>query len=293
MSTVKNQSKDPIIIIGMHRSGTSMLTRFLEESGVYLGNSLDINHESHYFIELNEWIFRQTNTTWDNPYNFQFVNESVLENIIRVCRYHMHSAKKVRYLGLRKAINYSSLKNLDFVWGWKDPRNSITLPIWKSIFPNAKVIHIYRNPIDVADSLKKREIQLEMNFKQNLKTSIKEKILFSNNVGYSFSIRTTEIEEGVKIWKEYMGYIDKYVNRYNDVFNIQYENFLDNPTDILKNLSSYLNIELSDELIADIVKQADPTRKYGFTRDRTLKELYIKEYKHDIILKKYGYGDII
>ncbi len=30
-------------------------------------------------------------------------------------------------------------------WGWKDPRNTFTLPMWLSIFPKARVLHVLRN----------------------------------------------------------------------------------------------------------------------------------------------------
>jgi hypothetical protein len=42
-------------------------------------------------------------------------------------------------------------------WGWKDPRNSITLPVWLKLFPDARVIHIVRNGVDVAESLYRRQ----------------------------------------------------------------------------------------------------------------------------------------
>ena len=37
---------NPIIIIGMHRSGTSMLSKILEDSDIFLGNNKDINNEA-------------------------------------------------------------------------------------------------------------------------------------------------------------------------------------------------------------------------------------------------------
>src|SRR5690606_33596327 len=33
------------------------------------------------------------------------------------------------------------------VWAWKDPRTSLTLPIWREVFPRAQVVHIIRNGI--------------------------------------------------------------------------------------------------------------------------------------------------
>ncbi len=41
-------------------------------------------------------------------------------------------------------------------WGWKDPRNTFTLPMWLKVFPNAKVIHVLRDKESVARSLMKR-----------------------------------------------------------------------------------------------------------------------------------------
>ena len=41
-------------------------------------------------------------------------------------------------------------------WGWKDPRNSLTLPFWLRLIPNLKVIICLRNPLEVARSLSVR-----------------------------------------------------------------------------------------------------------------------------------------
>jgi len=41
-------------------------------------------------------------------------------------------------------------------WGWKDPRSSITIPFWRSLLPDAKVVVCVRDPADVAASQRKR-----------------------------------------------------------------------------------------------------------------------------------------
>ena len=38
-------------------------------------------------------------------------------------------------------------------WGWKDPRNSLTLPFWMRLIPDLKVVICLRNPLEVAQSL--------------------------------------------------------------------------------------------------------------------------------------------
>ena len=42
------------------------------------------------------------------------------------------------------------------VWGWKDPRNSLTLPFWEDLLPGLKTLIIVRNPLEVAYSMRKR-----------------------------------------------------------------------------------------------------------------------------------------
>jgi GT2 family glycosyltransferase/glycosyltransferase involved in cell wall biosynthesis len=42
------------------------------------------------------------------------------------------------------------------VWGWKDPRNSLTLPFWRQLLPRLKTIVVVRNPLEVAYSMKER-----------------------------------------------------------------------------------------------------------------------------------------
>jgi hypothetical protein len=40
----------PVIILGMHRSGTTMVTKLLEEVGLFVGDRLDENHEAVLFL---------------------------------------------------------------------------------------------------------------------------------------------------------------------------------------------------------------------------------------------------
>src|SRR5262245_46248222 len=42
------------------------------------------------------------------------------------------------------------------VWGWKDPRNSLTLPFWQQLLPGLKTVIVVRNPLEVAHSMRER-----------------------------------------------------------------------------------------------------------------------------------------
>ncbi len=54
------RAKPPIIIVGMHRSGTSMISRILEELGIFMGKSKDANHKASFFHNLNNWLLQQS-----------------------------------------------------------------------------------------------------------------------------------------------------------------------------------------------------------------------------------------
>lgn len=139
-----------VCITGAHRSGTSMITRLLNLSGLYLGMDSDINihgtdnpegfWENLQFVKLNEEILSAHGGAWDMPpsliANWELTPEMTpfsdrAKQIIRPFEHHA-------------------------LWGWKDPRNSLTIEFWKNLLPEMKVLICLRNPLDVVRSLSKR-----------------------------------------------------------------------------------------------------------------------------------------
>ena len=76
--------KPPVIIIGMHRSGTTLLSKLLENAGIFMGNKKEINNEALFFLKFNEYIFKQASASWDSPINLKFTNNFFKENIKRI-----------------------------------------------------------------------------------------------------------------------------------------------------------------------------------------------------------------
>jgi hypothetical protein len=139
----------PCILIGMHRSGTSMLSSLLHACGVFMGNDWDQHHESIYFRRINENLLADQGSDWVLP---KCPDSSRLPNL--------STAGMIRQY-IKPHRDPTALVNLlrGGSWGWKDPRNTFTLDCWLRIFPNAKVIHIFRNGMDVALSLYQRSLQ--------------------------------------------------------------------------------------------------------------------------------------
>lgn len=146
MSQTAKSPTPPVLIVGVHRSGTSLLTRMLERIGLFVGKDLQGDHESGTFIQLNNLFFEKTDSSWDKP--------------------AYPSAKQIdaNIMGGFFRKNYEVIQQnfgpTDGLWGFKDPRTVTTLPLWKRLFPSAPIVYITRSPHDIARSLTTRHNQL-------------------------------------------------------------------------------------------------------------------------------------
>jgi len=142
---MSKEKPKPLIILGMHRSGTSCLAGTLEQAGVCLGivsyyNKYNKkgNKENTRIMNLNNKILEYNGASWDNP------------------------PKKTMWTKKHEtegqAIIYDLERNCNTLyWGFKDPRTLLLLSFWNKLIPDAKYIGTYRNPISVAKSLNTRK----------------------------------------------------------------------------------------------------------------------------------------
>ena len=141
-----------VCILGMHRSGTSLLTRMLNLIDVYLGPEQllmrpDFANPKGYWehdeiVSLNDEILRRLGGSWDEPPTFPpgWENAPAIDDL--------------KQRGRR--LIQDSFANVE-TWGWKDPRSCLTLPFWQQLLPNLRYILCLRNPLDVAGSLESRD----------------------------------------------------------------------------------------------------------------------------------------
>ena len=142
-----------ILILGMHRSGTSALTGLLNLLGVELGAPLigarPRNPKGHWELEeavLNHDDFlRSVDRSWSDlrPLATDWKKSSEA----------MFLAAAIRRI-IRTQFSDSTL------WGVKDPRLCLLLPLWADVLAETeldmKVILMLRHPLEVAASLKER-----------------------------------------------------------------------------------------------------------------------------------------
>lgn len=263
--------RSPIIIIGMHRSGTSMITRMLEELGLFVGKKKEENHESPFFLRINDWLLSQSGGSWDNPEPIYHLleNKEVRMLAIDYIQYLMKTPHVVSYLGWSKYLRYCTPVNLDILWGWKDPRNTFTLPIWLDIFPNVKVIHICRHGVDVANSLKVRHDK-RLEFLNTFKT-VKKLISCLRQEKPYLTPRCASLDGGFSLWEEYMRCATNNVkNLKNQVIEVKYEDFLSNPYMWLERLTDLCELSVSVSDLRSVAEGVRKDRAFAYLKDEQL-----------------------
>ncbi len=142
-----------VVLLGMHRSGTSPITRGLKALGVELGEDL--------------LPAAPENPTgfWENAALYE-INERLLLSIGRVWHNVAPIRSEIWNLPEMRAFKLEAVETLrtrfgnSLLWGFKDPRTARLLPFWQDIFKYLGIAESYvliiRNPMSVARSLKVR-----------------------------------------------------------------------------------------------------------------------------------------
>lgn len=141
-----------IIVLGMHRSGTSVATEAVVRWGAYANQESLVQADSwnpngywEYapLVALNDQILAKVRASWRIP-----PSEESQEKLIELAQHGSFRRRALRLLEETRANNKP--------WVWKDPRLCILLPFWQQIWGRVIYLVPVRNPIEVAKSLYKR-----------------------------------------------------------------------------------------------------------------------------------------
>ena len=103
-------------------------------------------------VDVMRWLYANQNS----EHNLQF-GYSIADDIRLQLMNLLESRSNSLYFGWTSIIKRGSFFQIESPWGWKDPRNTFTASIWKEVFPDLKEVYIIRHPIDIAESLFKRQ----------------------------------------------------------------------------------------------------------------------------------------
>lgn len=285
-------SRPPIIFIGMHRSGTSLLGRLLEQLGLFVGDKKDENNEAVFFQRLNQWLMAQSGARWDSPEQvrrlWQPESEAVLQASEDFAKNLFASPRAAKFLGVRPYLKLRSIENQEQPWGWKDPLNTFTLPFWLRQFPEAKVMFIERHGVDVAESLRVRAERSIDERKQRYRKLKPIAWAAPKLRGFSNSPRSLSLEGGFSLWESYQEEAERQLAdiENNRIFRIKYEDLLLNSNNVIYQAADFCNLSISEQQIQKVTSSVNPGRAFPYRNNSQLK-LFSEKYVRE--LARWGY----
>lgn len=134
------------VVLGMHRSGTSLVSKMLNNMRINMGDELlganqfqPYGHwEDVYFYQLNREILFQAGGHWAKPPEEHKVLEAAKWMV-----------DEMKYLTAWKNERYRR-------WGFKDPRTILTIRRWELFLPDPHYVIVRRDKEAVINSLERR-----------------------------------------------------------------------------------------------------------------------------------------
>lgn len=273
-----NQPRDPVIFVGMHRSGTSLLGRLIGGLGLFSGAWKDENDEAVFFLELNKRLLEQCGAAWDEPEaaTQQFQDPAALEAAAGYAAARVRGLSAALFLGPSDFLRYRDIRRLDRPWGWKDPRNTFTLPVWRKVFPRAKVLFLERHGVDVARSLEVRSVR----------TRPAVRLPWTGRS--AASSRCSNLEGGLSLWTEYQARARDLLSGMppGNVHALRYERLLEQPAEELGKAAAFCGLEASDAEVEAATATIRAERAFAYRRDARLTAF---ARNHAATLEEWGY----
>lgn len=137
------------MILGMHRSGTSLVSQWLHQCGLHLGDDLvpadtgnaDGHFEDADFVRLHQQLLAKRRLDR---------NGYVQQELSRF--------SNAEYAAIEQLLNQ---KQARMQWAWKDPRTTLFLPLYRTALPQACCLVVVRGYNEVVNSLVLRDYKIQ------------------------------------------------------------------------------------------------------------------------------------
>jgi len=219
-----------ILILGMHRSGTSAFTGILEMLDVSLGNKLLEANEANakgYFeneeiFKINEYFLSELNSSWHDVF------------------FHDKDINKIKDLSILKNFIVSEFKDRE-IFAIKDPRITFLFPLYKRVLTelniDIKIVVPYREAYEVAKSIEKRD---QISF-----------------------------EKALYLWTYHILMTHKHTKEFQRYF-FNYSELLQDPQKIYLDMFEHLSLDLKDNFLKkrhEITKFLEPTMQHNKVKE--------------------------
>ncbi len=284
----------PVLLIGMHRSGTSLLVRLLDSLGLFVGWKLAANHEASFFNKHNAWLLAAAGGRWDTPaaIDHLLADGDGVELALAYLEGRLASAAALEFLGPRRYLRYRSLSAVAEPWGWKDPRTTVTLPLWLRLFPGARVLHLVRNGVDVAESLHRRQLAGRELGRHHLERHRRLLGLVAKKGWFGTSPRVANRLDAFRLWEEYLDYGTRFTEGLGErLLELRYETLLRHPQREMDRILAFCRLAPGRQRLADALAGLRRDRAFAFRHDAELTELW-QQLRGSSWMRRYGYDSL-
>ncbi len=276
----------PLVVYGMHRSGTSLMVRLLADVGVHMGTWLSRDAEAVHFQRLNRRIYAAADSRWATVDGLlhEMESEAFIARQTELARRRLFG--NAPFASRRSAISgFFGRPLADKIrrggtvsWGWKDPRTTLTLPIWLPIFPRGRYLHVLRNGIDVAISIHRRSRKQQRKLRNRL-------------FPLDYSPATLDFAYSFRLWETYVSTAQKHQHLIppEQYMEMRYEDLLEEPEEQLRRIVSFLGHPVGDDELRTACRQVDESRldNSSYAADY---QAEIRTLRTSSLMKLLGYG---
>lgn len=218
----------------MHRSGTGLVSDLLAGMGVFMGSDLTGNRESRAMQSINRGVLDLLGASWRSLEHWPEVDDLShrMPDLHRWVRSQWNEARPA-FLGGQ---------TVDGPWGWKDPRNCLTLPLWRGCFPAMRVVHVLRDGRACAASLYRRESR-----------NRPEAHWFQGEA------RAQRFKRDVELWSQYIARCREAAEGL-PVLELRYEQLQEDPRAALLALAEFVGVSLETPVLKTIADRVEPER---------------------------------
>lgn len=237
--------KQAVLVLGMHRSGTSAVAAGIEQLGVVMGSSLlhgDEWNPKGYFeekkiVEFNNRLLDLCGLRWDS-------------NVVP-SEQHAQVWAQEQSTGVQLLLELFSGTQ---VWGFKDPRMCLLGSFWKPVFASQgvspRLLFVLRDPAEVANSLARRD---------------------------GIAVKRT-----AWLWFAHLLGSLEYIEEHSDLCLIDFAALLRDPAMVLGKLASWLDLHPDEQTISAFASEfISPDLSHGSAAsDLVLPPLVVRAFKY-------------
>lgn len=127
------EMQSPVIVVGMARSGTTLISEMLHLAGTSMfAEGMDPRYDGGNKYERVSC----------QDINLEILGVESIPAISTIWKRPLNDISEASLNALRKEVGTAP-------WGFKDPRTTITYPIWRKYFPEGSTIYTYRHHSEV------------------------------------------------------------------------------------------------------------------------------------------------